>query len=1725
MSESSLDRDPFEVVAESFLARFRAGERPSIEEFASRHPEMAEQIRDLLPALVLVEQDLSVDRKSDGRRSPLDGPLAGVLPQLGDYQILREIGRGGMGIVYEAIQQSLGRHVALKVLPWSSVGSGSNLERFRLEARAAARLHHTNIVPVFGVGEHEGTHYFAMQFIRGEGLDEIIKELLLLNDRRQDAKGGELTTAIPENDSRTLARTVARGLMTGQLADPTPVPADRTSAEDNEVGPPSLTANWSQANPETSPAPESPRYSAVTVREDAPGSILSERAELTASERHYFRGVAQIALQVAEALDYAHGQRILHRDIKPSNLMMDAHGTVWVTDFGLAKADDSDGPTRTGDIVGTLRYMAPERFEGQSDPRSDIYALGATLYELLTLRAAFDEPNRGRLIDHVLHRDPIPPRVLDPRIPRDLEVICLKCLSKEPERRYATAADLRDELRRFLAGEPIRARQSGAFERGWRWARRNPAVAGLLTALAAALLTGFLGIAWQWRRAEGKAVEALDAARLADFQAGQARSAADRAGKEARRADEARDQARLDKARAYFDQGRDLAERGDVVRGMFWMIEALKSAPDGQRGLDALIRSNLAAWERAIVPVRRVFSPEARIHSFSFDADGKFLLTSGLRIQQWAVTTGREAGPSFTDRGGPSFNDGAGGRLSPDGQTVLTAAWRSEDLQLRDRATGRPIGPRLRSPFGDLPANGLGTVYSESGFIGNHLVYLSGFGRPAQSGPHTYALWFFSARDGSPAGHLDLEGRIAQMDVGPGGRQIAIGEERGVIRSYLADFSGFRPSRSFQTVELGERLVSLVFSPDGKCLATLGASGVIRLWDAVTGRPLEPAIPAGSGIGGLRFSPDGAILYCWCPDLTKLFLEPTSGRRLAPGIRLLGWGEVIHPSGEFALVNDNRGRWLPYQLDLRNLAGSSRPPGAHAPTQTRLQHAVISDDRSRMVVAGTAHARIIDIASGLPSCPDIPLRWAGHTRVLLSRNGKRVAVVSNNISGSSSGTTDCRIDLRDTTTGQPLCPPIHPINSVVAVDFSPDGRSLAVGDYSNVVQLYDSASGDRAGRAMLQAGIVWQVAFSPDGGRLAVSTTPDRGAIPGCRVWDLRRYEPVGEALEIPPGSTVQPAIQFSPDGERLLIAVEGRESWIWDMRSRTPIGHDSNFAVARSRPGTQDFLIGTSAGNVRLWNGRTGAPLSPTMRPPNADGDKAVTALGFAPDGRRFAAGYEDGTVRVWDLDSAQPIGPPRRHTASVLAVAFSLDGKKLTSCSADGQLQTRILPPPIAGSLDRFAAHLQLQTGMTFDGGVGVPLTSNAWFELHQRLKAEEGWSDAIGALSEDMALHEDEARRFEQSGDAFAARFHLDRLLRTRPDDAILRARRAFTLALDGEIAAADAELTRAFTSGPADRLGEFLVARAHDFDEIERPKAALWALDHAIRRRANDWWLFADRALVHDKLSDVKARDADRDRAVDLGADSLYVIRLANELQAKGSKTRADALRDLAVQRLKPGASYQMTMGLASDLARRGRYDRAADLIDRFSRQNPPRLAQVLYFELLLRLQQGDQAGYRAACARLLGSLPPKPSGGLANSVAWPCVLGPEAVADLGRVVRLAEIAVDKTTGEAKSMVLNTLGAALYRARRHSEAISRLEEGIELRKGNSLPQDWAFLAMAHQALGDTAAARHWLKKLADRTPSQQPGAFQDELEIDVLRREAEALIRFDPVFPANPFAGGR
>ena len=453
-----------------------------------------------------------------GTRSHLPPPAAAPrLSQIGDYRILREIGRGGMGVVYEAEQVSLGRRVALKVLPGHVVerpqDPGAVPPRGEGGGPAAPHQHRAGLRGRPG----RRRRFYAMQFIQGQGLDQVIDELRRLRDpsRKRSADAGRPRRPGVRRPSpgqgrrRSTSREpslgqVAESLLSGRLATEGP---DRRVRDARSPRPDRPRPSDSTPDATSGLAPAVAGRAARRLRRHGrlsssavlPGGTHVSDVDRRAAGSRSSAAWRRSAGRRRRGLAYAHARGIVHRDIKPSNLLLDTDGVVWITDFGLAKAED-DGLTATGDILGTLRYMAPERFRGEGDARADIYALGLTLYELLTLRPAFDSSDRLKLIEQIKTEEPARPRSLDGRIPRDLETIVLKAIDKDPKQRYPSAEAMAEDLRRFLADEPIQARQVSAAERYWRWARRNPAIAVL-----GGVLTGVLvlhdGRARFWPRA------------------------------------------------------------------------------------------------------------------------------------------------------------------------------------------------------------------------------------------------------------------------------------------------------------------------------------------------------------------------------------------------------------------------------------------------------------------------------------------------------------------------------------------------------------------------------------------------------------------------------------------------------------------------------------------------------------------------------------------------------------------------------------------------------------------------------------------------------------------------------------------------------------------------------------------------------------------------------------------------------------------------------------------------------------------------------------------------------------------------------------------------------------------------------------------------------------------------------------------------------------------------
>jgi WD40 repeat protein len=1486
----STDRDPVEILADSFLARFRQGERPSVEEYAAKYPELADQIRELLPALVVLEQEKSVAGAANGTSADLgQGSHAadtGPTPQqLGDYLILREIGRGGMGVVYESVQQSLGRHVALKVLPRQALAGSSQLERFRLEARAAAQLHHTNIVPVFGVGECEGVHYYAMQFIQGQGLDIVIDALRGLRDGGAAAgEPGGLACGTEGSGDQPFTVAFTRALLTGQFAAAGPEP-------ESERAPAPAAARPGPDEALTAPQPE---------RAGLPSARLSgfhatgagSSAELSSSEggAPYYRSVARVGVQVAEALAHAHSHGILHRDIKPSNLLLDAKGTVWVTDFGLAKAEGSDALTNTGDIVGTIRYMAPERFSGWSDPRSDVYALGATLYELTTLVPPFCESDRLKLIQQVLHDEPLPPRKLDRRVPRDLETIVLKALAKEPGQRYTTAEQMAEDLRRFAADRPILARRFSAAERTWRWCKRNPLLAAAVGTVAAALVAvAAISMIYAGKQAQAKNEISGLAGRLRGSLAESNRLLATR---------------NLDRGQAAFD-------KGEIGPGMLWMIECWRSAIDaGAPAWQHAARANLAAWWPYYGRLKVVISHPSPVVAAAFSPDNCTVISGSEdgTAQLWDTASGMPKCPPL--RHGKTVIAVA---FSPDGKLAMTGSY-DNTAQVWNATTGEPTGERLKHQ---------GPVISVAFHPGGKMV-LTG------SQDKTARLW--DAATGKPMGPpLAHAGEVARVAFSADGKTVVLSSldtMSPVGRARLWDVTSLQP--------IGELLqpgATVQFSPDGRTFWTGGWSA--RRWDATTARPIGPPLEFAGRTPVYAFSPDSRIIVAASEELTAQLWDTTKrapfglplkfpaalravafspdGKTLVTGSRDKKARLWDVETGSFLGFLEHRGPVITaaYSFDGNTIltAGEDgtmrlwdagwRPPQGQsldAPTDNPVYK--VSPDLGVVVTARAGadgvHVQLWNRATGRAKVPKIVL--LGGTNFDLSPDSKTLLSIM----------PDRKIRFWDASTGVPCGPAFEQPESFDCFTFSPDSKALLLGGTAGTAWIWDVPTARLRGKTPMLRGSVDAVGWSPDGRTFATGLE-----IAEVQVWDAATFISLGKPIPHP-GAVGR--VVFSPDGKSILISGEDGTARLWDLATREPrippVSHDGGY----------------------LWG------------------------MDFSLDGRTMTTGGDDKAVRIWDVGTGQPIGPILKREFPLREARFPPDASRLVTRDRSGLFRIFPLPQQLPDDLERLSAWVEAFTGLTLEHRQGLidVLDNAAWQKRRERLME-------LGGPPE----------------------------------------------------------------TGTEEWLDPILVS--------PDPTA-----------RARSW-------LGRGYLDLVEAEFA---QAVRLRPDHL----------------------------------------------------------------------QIRYQYVLSLLALGNKTGLRRECAVLLDRFGSSTDPSAANDIAWACVLAPDAAADYKEPVRLAGVAVSGARGREKSVFLNTLGAALYRAERFQEAVDRLEEGIRLRQGQALPQDVVFLALAHHRLGHNTQARSWLERFKTYVPSKVPQQSWNELEIRLLRNEAELVILNRPAFPSNPFARG-
>jgi eukaryotic-like serine/threonine-protein kinase len=1110
-------------------------------------PDRVEQARDRTGAMTVA---------STGVVPPAHGDR---FERLGDFRILREIGRGGMGVVYEAEQESLGRRVALKVLPAGAAQRSNYLERFRREARAAAKLHHTNIVPVYGVGEENGTCYYAMQYIDGQPLDAVLDEVRRLR--------GVASDALSHHAAGTVAQSVAQSLVHDRLVD-----AEVTAAGE-----------------------AAPASTAVAARPAASRSELSNHAGAG-----YYRRVALLGAQAAEGLAHAHSQGIVHRDIKPSNLLLDVHGTLWITDFGLAKAEDSVDLTHAGDIIGTVRYMAPERFAGKADTRSDLYAVGLTLYEMLALRSPFSATDRVSLIGQITSEAPPALRSVAEDVPRDLETIVLKAMARDPAARYASAAELADDLHRFLENRPIKARRISTLERFARWCRRNPVVAALTLTVFVLLACVAAGatVAAFWLQEERDAARAAEDRTRKEEEA-KTEKLYDSYVAQARALRLARVEGYRDRAWELLGQAVRLETRNrdvDVLRqdavacfGDFVGLAPLfkQEVPSGWRfalrsdggrlaivaGDAVLLRDLHAGADRG-----RLVTPGAKTNVVKFSPDGTEILVSHsdgtVKLWQVAPDKGPPTGKALMQLtpGVHALCWTAQGRRLACGLFVERAIVRdlAEPMEVSLSAEGREIdGPAAFSPRGDLLA------------VACHKGNASGL-----------LLWELGTRN--LRGFLGAGlGRVQAFEFSPDGTRLACACIEGVA---VFDTSNLRRVWFVRCDEP----IALAFSPDGRSLA-YGASqdGTVRLWNLVSNRE-RAALNLGEGARYIGFDANGRTL-------------------IAAGPRTLcGWS-LECPERRVLAGHDSGVEGMSFTPDGKLLVS----PSIDRPVK----------------VWDAATGALVRTLGG----------FGGTTRVAaFPPDGRLLAV------GSDNG--DALVRFWDPATWNELFLLGQPLEwvdrtygrQVWAIAFSPDGEHMAVGGDGVGLTLWRSprpANGMPHSPFQQVARLYHRSAtaatFSPDGRSLA---WVDRDAV--LRLYDMQKRQVV-------PGPPAPLAwhirsIVFSADSRSLLFLDEPHKNLVrWnvaDGKQETAVPNDrfgrarntmANGLLAATADGSR---LALSARSVTVWDVALGRLLLALP-----DELTAVYCIAWSPDGGRLAVGTSDGNLSIWHMPTL------RKHLAEI--------------------------------------------------------------------------------------------------------------------------------------------------------------------------------------------------------------------------------------------------------------------------------------------------------------------------------------------------------------------------------------------------------------------------------------------------------------------------------------------
>jgi WD40 repeat protein/tRNA A-37 threonylcarbamoyl transferase component Bud32 len=1090
-------------VLAGYLQAAEAGEAPDREKLLADHPDLAEELasffanRDDFARLARPVAPPASETDTVGAAAQPDGvpALGDKLRYFGDYEILEEIARGGMGVVFKARQVSLNRVVALKMILAGQLATPVDVQRFKHEAEAAANLDHPNIVPIYEVNEHAGSHYFSMKLIEGGSLAGSIENL------RKDRKKA-----------------------------------------------------------------------------------------------------AEFMAKVARAVHYAHQRGILHRDLKPANILIDKDGQPHVTDFGLAKRTTGDGSvTQSGAIVGTPSYMAPEQAAARKDLTTavDVYSLGAILYELLTGRPPFRGSTPLDTLMQVMDKEPTKPRSLDRKIDRDLETIVLKCLAREPARRYASAEALADDLDRWLTGVPILARPTGRVERVTKWIKRRPAIAALLTAVVLLVAVGFPLVTWKWR-------EALQNEQSATAQL--------------HRAETALYTNRVGRAFALWKDN-DLVRAGKLLndcpadlRGWEWNYV---------KGLcDDCLLSVKGARDLAPSDLRIAFSADGRLLASASQSPGYVGADSDTwgEVHVWDIRTGQEEAALPGYKGTVS----CGVAFSPDGKLLAMGGWDYKPdhrpvacAKVRDVTTGQEVYTirGVEADFGIFEA-----------------VAFSPDGRYLALGSANRIV-LCDARTGKEVRALMEGGR--SLSFSPDGLLLAsVGGVPESPHVWNVDTGSkmffIGPIINVRTYEASKDVTGVSFSPDGLRLLTWG--GAVRIWDAATGAELLTLGGVSAWGGGAAWSPDGRRIA-----VGSTVFDADSGRELfslrGPGstssVAFSPDGSMLASGGgDTVQLWDATGGQDVHILHEGNfLSGNHRFDGLTVSPDGKMIGFAYSQGpfpRDKLAVRVCA----VDTGRDILNLTDLG-QIAGYPRLekmAFSPDGMRFALVSGE-----------KVRLWDIATGREE-PPVECSTIVNQVTFSPKGDAIALA-LNDRLTLRNLADGSES---VLVGGIfpapAAAIAFRPDGAAAAVVTSPGS---------ELRLVEiPSGKVIRTLTAGDGKPALiselkslAFTADGRRLLLC-DGRENgriMVWDAGSgrvlHEHVGLDglqgalfafspdgSRLAVAAPREPME----------VNLWDTAMGQEVF-TLKNASVFSGSELEALAWSADGSTLAVGDEYGDIRIW--------------------------------------------------------------------------------------------------------------------------------------------------------------------------------------------------------------------------------------------------------------------------------------------------------------------------------------------------------------------------------------------------------------------------------------------------------------------------------------------------------------